>query len=134
MQTHTTEAKTFSEALEQAIRPIDERIRDLQQDWDLRPGPFWYEILTVFLPSIREAVIPCLDLVRRDPSLLLIPNLQRIQEELEEAGILLTAYQYSPSESDFPEQALRVRQRILHTLQRLSRAVHKLEHGHAGLT
>src|SRR5947207_1902475 len=50
------------DALEQAIAPVDEKIADLQKDWDPRPLAFWSEVLRKSLPAIRAATTGCLNL------------------------------------------------------------------------
>jgi hypothetical protein len=125
------------EALEQAIAPVDEKIADLQKDWDPRPLAFWSEVLRKSIPAIRSATTGCLDLFGKKRSQATpVPiiicatspgytcDLHCIEEKIEEAGILLTAYLRTP-ESESMETRIRARQRMMRALQQLSKVVHE---------
>ena len=124
-------------ALEQAIGPVDEKIADLQRDWDPRPLAFWSGVLRKSIPAIRGATASCLDLFGRKrsqetpiplimsaTSMVYACDLHCIKEKIEEAGILLTAYLCTP-ESKSVETRIRERQRMMRALQQLSKVVHE---------
>lgn len=141
-----THAQQQYEALEQAIVPVDERITDLQKDWELRSFLFWQSILKTSLPAIRDATTQCLNLFDRKQSQTIpVPiaicatsigytcDLHCIGKKIEDAGILLTAY-FHTSDSNSIEQQIRGRQRILTTLRQLSKVVHEaVDNGRAKL-
>jgi len=126
------------EALEHAIAPVDEKITDLQKDWEPRPLSFWSEILGKSIPAIREATASCLSLF--DPKrsqetpipivmcarhLSYTCNLSHIEEQIEQSGILLTAYRLNVAEGLSVEKQIRERQRLMRALLALSQVIHK---------
>ncbi len=61
-------AEAEYEALALAIEPVDEKIKDLNKDWELHPFSFWSSVLKTTLPVIRQATTTCLDLFSRKGS------------------------------------------------------------------
>lgn len=124
------------EALDRTIVPVDEKIKELQKDWHPRPSRFWHQILYTHIPAIREATaavfllfdrkqskITPLPIIISGMSIGYIFDLNQINSEIEEVGILLTAYLSTPTSSSVEHQ-IRERQRFMRALQKLSGAVH----------
>src|SRR5579859_492620 len=130
-------ASTRYEALEQAIVPVDEKVTDLQKDWDLRSAVFWSEVLRTSLPAIRGATTKCLGLFDRKqsqetpiPIIICATNigytcdLHCVEAKIDEAGILLTV-NVRTCGSNSVEKQIRERQRLMGVLQQLSKSVHE---------
>ena len=135
METFLTTARERYTALEQALDPIVAAVSDLEKDWKPRWKEYWTPKL-VALASVRVATQVALQVFEREQSTQAAPlpviitatsisyrcDLHTVENKIEEAGILLTAYlEVCTSQK---EQHIRQRQKVLKALQAVVNATH----------
>ena len=120
-------------ALEKTLEPLSAAIHDLDRDWELRWADWWHT-KTIALATLREATRTCLQVFDREqssqesPVALILPatsiaytsSLRSLEEAIEEAGILITAY--TRVCQSLEEKHIRQRQRVLQALRNVDRA------------
>lgn len=133
LETFLVQTQERYTVLDQALEPLSATIHDLDRDWNPRWADWWHEKINV-LATLREATRTTLQLFDRErsssesPTALVVPAtsiaylspLRSLEEAIEEAGILITAYR--PVCRSLEEKHLRQRQRVLQALRKVERA------------
>ncbi len=127
--TFLAQARARYDVLEQALSPIKEAVKDLQQDWQPRGIAYWQTVLGHLVP-LRQALEAGLWHFGKERSqsapipLVIVPaaisylhDLYVMANKLDEAGLLLTSH--SAVQPSLEEAYLRQRQRALKALQAL---------------
>jgi hypothetical protein len=114
----STTTPSFS-ALHTACQSLQDRITNLEQDWNVRDEVFWQQSLQT-LQAIRQTLTPLLDQI----DLSLIDSAYLVDEHIDEAAILITAH--ASAHRPRREAHLRQRHRILSQLQNIARELQEI--------
>jgi hypothetical protein len=126
------QARECYTAIEEVGKSIKDAVSDLEQDWAPRPFDFWQQAITNLGP-LRQATQTCSVLFepehssKEKPVPLIIAGtylgylfgMHRIEQKIENAGILLTAHRINAGSLE--EEHIRQRQRALEALRKLEK-------------